>query len=124
MLLILSFNATAAYKSLKSSQQVPYRITNEQLELVSWINENTPEKAVIGDIGTITLPKVKWLRQLSHRFVQQAKEGVTINYLIIDYSDFYYLNAQNEINQLRQIEASINATPIYNKNNIKVYQIG
>ncbi|MEM3127028.1 MAG: DUF6541 family protein [Candidatus Woesearchaeota archaeon] len=125
LILILFFNAPQAYSSLKNAQPLPYRITHEQLELAEWLNNNVPEKGEIGYIGTTSLSKIKWLRQLSQRFVKRQETSDTIpNFIIIDGSDLGYLNAQNELQQLKQIEQSFNLTPIYNKNNIKVYKIG
>jgi len=122
IILILIFNASNSYQKLNSAFKDTERITKEQLEMTDWLRNNLPRDATISDFGTITLAKIKWLRQLSQRFVIQNPENP--NYLLIDLSDLYSINAVQQIQSLESQEKSLNLTPIYDKNNIRVYQIG
>jgi hypothetical protein len=117
------------------------RITPQQLEFALWLHDNTPENSIMYDLGTLTYAKTRWLLASSQRYIDQyhgsfnnasyVKDSPA--YFIFDYSDIQLLvNSQQyhdqflaQMNQMQQTEQQIfqNITPVYNQNNIKVYNV-
>ena len=122
------FNVKPAYNALSTAYSDLGRITDDQLLAADWLNANVPDDKIVADYGTLSLPKVKWLRQLSRRAVIYSHDAKTDpDYLLFDYSDLVKLQSypqyKSQMEGISQIERNANATLMYNKNNIKVYKI-
>ncbi len=130
ILLTIFVNGTSAYEVLKSQQHSIGRITPVQYEVAEWVRHNLPEKAGIYAVGTLGYQnfaaKIKWLMVLSQRhFLVDESTLNTTEYVFMDYSDAIALGNQGYVDALRQYESQFqNLTPLYNKNNIRVYKIG
>ncbi|MFH1182168.1 MAG: DUF6541 family protein [Candidatus Woesearchaeota archaeon] len=138
---ILVFTLGAAAKeNLSQAYGGIGRITPQQLELAEWLHSNTAENSMIYDLGTSSYPKIRWLLASSQRYINQyygsfvnasyAKDSPS--YFIFDYSDLQLLvNSQYrdqflpQLNQAQQAEQAMfaNITPVYDKNNIRVYNV-
>ncbi|MBI3027438.1 glycosyltransferase family 39 protein [Candidatus Woesearchaeota archaeon] len=127
--LAVSINGKSAYDVLKSQQYSIARINNAQYESAEWIRINLPENADIYDFGTFGYQnyaaKIKWLMALSQRhFIISGSELNMTDYIFIDYTDALALRSQNYLGMVQNFESNLqNQTPIYNKNNIKVYKV-
>ena len=122
IVLILVLNAKPAYKDLSNAYPDILRINNEQYQATVWIKDNIPESAQIYQIGEITQAKSRWLWMLSNRVIGfRAFEEA--DYVLIDYNDIISIGNQEAFEQLKQAETTINGTLLYDKNNIRVYEI-
>jgi len=128
-ILAVFINGKSAYNVLKSQQNSIGRINVAQYEAAEWIRANLPIDADIYDIGTLGFQnfaaKIKWLGVLSQRhFIVDKPEINLTDYVLLDYTDALSLRDQNYINFLQDFQLRFqNSTAIYDKNNIKVYQI-
>ena len=122
-------NGRSAYDVLKGQQFSIGRTNIAQYEAAEWIRSNLPEQADIYNLGTLGYQnfgaKIKWLSVLSQRhFIINNDQINLTDYLLIDYSDALSLRNQDYINALQNFERNFqNLTPIYNKNNIRVYKV-
>jgi len=122
-------NGRSAYDVLKGQQFSIGRTNIAQYEAAEWIRSNLPEQADIYNLGTLGYQnfgaKIKWLGVLSQRhFIINNDQINLTDYLLIDYSDALSLRNQDYINALQNFERNFqNLTPIYNKNNIRVYKV-
>ena len=129
LILAVSINGKSAYEVLKSQQNSIGRISQPQYEAAEWIREKLPAKAGIYDYGTLGFQnfaaKIKWLLVLSQRHFIVGNDQLNMtNYVFVDYTDAIALGNQNYFNAIKNFEMQFqNATPIYNKNNIRVYQV-
>lgn len=129
LVLAVSVNGKSAYNVLNGMQYSIGRINPAQYEAAEWIRSNLPEDVNIYDIGTLGFQnfaaKIKWLGVLSQRHFIVDKNGINLtDHVFIDYTDALLLNDQNYINVLQSYEQSFrNLTPIYDRNNIKVYKV-
>jgi len=134
---LLAYNAKDTYPLLKNAYSGLARITPNQYEFTEWALANLPEDAVMFDYGTISYSKKRFIHVLSNRFLVNQESDVDFirnkgltnfnyNYVIIDYSDLAYLGKMDDISKLEAIEKSDlgNATKVYDKGNIKVYEVG
>lgn len=126
--LAVSINGKSAYDVLKSQQHSVGRINPSQYEAAEWIRTNIPENADVYGIGTLGYQnfaaKIKWLGVLSQRhFIVSNDELNMTDYAFVDYTDALALRNQNYINSIENFEKSLNSTPIYNKNSIRVYKV-
>ena len=128
LILAVLVNAKSAYDVLKSQQYSIGRINQWQYTAAEWIKANTEEQADIYNCGTLGFQnyaaKIKWLGVLSQRhFVVEDKEINSTDYAMIDYTDALLLKNQDYVNFLQSYETNFqNLTPIYNKNNIRLYK--
>ncbi len=130
LILAVSINGKSAYGVLKGMEYSISRINPYQYEAAEWIKGNMGAEENIYDIGTFGYTyyggKIKWMSSLAQRhFIMDDRWRNITNYIFIDYTDALLLRDQNQINALQQIEGNFeNLTPLYNKNNIKVYKVG
>ncbi|MAG08647.1 hypothetical protein CMO89_04185 [Candidatus Woesearchaeota archaeon] len=122
-------NFTPAYNLLKDSYKGITRITPAQYRVTEWLQENMPAEGKGINLGTLTQQKSRWMMWLSWRYIGDEGNLNFINsssYFIMDYSDLalLYPNYGERVEQLRIFEQSylMNATLLYNQNNIKVYK--
>lgn len=129
LILAVSINGKSAYDVLKSQQYSVGRINNAEYEAAEWIRGNLPEKAGIYDIGTLGYQnfaaKIKWMGVLSQRHFIIGNDQINMtDYVFIDYTDAISLGNQDYANAIGNFDKKLqNTTLIYNRNNIKVYQI-
>jgi len=127
--LAISVNGESAYNVLKGMQNSIGRINPMQYDAAEWIRLNLPEEADVYDVGTFGYQnyatKIKWMMALSQRhFVINDYELNLTDYVMVDYSDALLLRNQDYVNVLQNFEQRFrNLTPIYNKNNIRVYKV-
>ncbi|MBL7147609.1 MAG: glycosyltransferase family 39 protein [Nanoarchaeota archaeon] len=127
----LAVNGKSTIGMLNMQQYSISRINPYQYEVSEWVLKNLPEDAYIYDIGTFGYQyygaKVKWLSVLSQRpFVLENRMVNMSDYIMLDYSDLALLRKEEEVNNLRKFESENfgDATPVYNKELIKVYEVG
>ncbi len=128
LILAISINGKSTYDVLKSQQYSIGRINPSQYEAAEWVRGNIEENADIYGIGTLGYQyfgaKIKWLGVLSQRhFILDNDKLNMTDYIFLDYTDASLLKNQDYINTLQNIEAKLNWSPLYNKNNIKVYKL-
>jgi len=139
ILLILIFNAHSSYSMLKDSYSYPMRLNPYQYEAANWIKSNLPEDSLVLASGTLTQKVSWWLRVTSQRqifedvlHIQLAERDypqlgkINPGYLLFDYSELYMLRQQEGIDQLQTVEKNmtVNSKLLYDKNYVKVYEIG
>ena len=125
LIAVLAVNAPPVIKIMKEMQSSIGRITPVQYEASNWMLGNLPEDSRLVDYGTLGGAKVKWLNVLAAKqFITDPDSKDVPTHLMIDYSDLIAIRNQEGIDQLQSLEQKFNATPVYNKNNIRVYQIG
>lgn len=128
-ILAISVNGQTTYKILNQQQYSIGRINPAQYEAAEWIRANLPEEADIYGVGPFGYQyfgaKIKWLMVLSQRhFLISNREINLTDYVFLDYTDALLLRNQDYINALQSFEKNFqNLTPIYNKNNIRVYKV-
>ena len=141
ILLLIFTQGAKAHDTLKNSYTGVMRITPAQYELASWVEENVAEHNMVNILGTITYPKYRWIQILSRRYMFQDYEYLIkgekrteiegwpeivtpIEHIIFDYSDFVAMGDGQRITALQQKEqqVSLNATLVYDKNYIRVYE--
>jgi len=129
LILAIFVNGKSAYQTLNGMQYSIGRINPQQYEASEWIRSNLDEKADIYDIGTLGYQnfaaKVKWLGVLSQRhFIVNDNEINLTDYVFLDYTDALLLRNQDYVNSLQNFEKNFQSmTPVYNKNNIRVYKV-
>ncbi len=125
LVFLLSVNAPPMIRIMKDMRLSIGRITPVQLEAADWMLNNLPEKARLINYGTLGGAKVKWLNVLAAKqFITDPDSQDKPTHLMLDYSDLTLIRSTDGIEQLQALENQFNATPIYNKNNIRVYQVG
>lgn len=131
-----------AYSTLNNAYQGILRITPYQYEYAEWIDKNLPKDALVHTIGPITYPKMRFIHVLSHRFlIDQSRyssfhnhslvkeKNLTVDYLLIDYSDLIQLQNQERfrkyLNYTIEWEKSLqpNLTLIYEGKYHRIYKI-
>ena len=137
VLLIFQVKSPETMNTLKTGYQGLGRITPAQYELGQWIfQSDIAEDAFFYDLGTITYPKTRWIMAVGARHINQWY-GTPRNetyltgpeYFIMDYSDLAYLASndqyKNQILGMQQFEQKNfgGQEPIYNKDNIRVYEV-
>lgn len=129
--LILFFPAIkAGHGSMEAAYRGVARVSEAQLEVAEWIDENLPLKAYILQYGVL-YPKERYMEAVAHRYIYRGRDdwrekseqiGVLPNYVMIDYTDFTALNNKPALEQLKSIESNfVNATKVYDKKGIKVF---
>jgi len=144
LILAISINGKVAHNQLQNAYPSYTRINPPQFEAVEWARHNLPEDSVILNIGTPpqTYNVKKWIMFLSHRFNLYDHSLVALNHEEINTTTHYFFdysiwlailnqnnqdtNAQQAVMQMQQIENSIKnqSQVVYDKNAIKVYQLG
>ncbi len=130
LILAVSINGKSAYDTLAGQQYSIGRINPWEMEAAEWIRSNLPENADIYGVGPAGYQyfgaKIKWLGVLSQRhFIVNLNNLNMSDFVFIDYTDALLLQSQDYVNTLQNFERNFkNATPIYNKNNIRVHQVG
>lgn len=146
---VLTIGAQAK-NNLSNAYPEVARITPVQYEASEWINANTPIDAAIYVKGPITYAKIRFFQSLSQRFMSDTKDGfiktnelienanknfsrndklLSPDYVLLDYSDLALLQSSPEYKQkidgMMQYEKEVlaNNTPVYNKNNIRLYRL-
>lgn len=135
--------AKPAYLLLKDAYYGPLRMTEPQKDVAEWMAKELPDNAFVYTIGTASYPKARWMLALSHRYVDRFSWGIENDsiiisdsfwsflpeqnlsyYLLFDYSDAAAFNADSS-SILRFEQAYFGGkTPVYNKNQVKVYYFG
>jgi len=129
LILAINVNGKSAYTTLNGMQNSIGRINPMQYEAAEWIKTSLPEKADVYVFGTVGYQyfsgKIKWFGALSQRgFITSNSNINSSNYIIVDYTDAILLRNQDYINLIQNFEKKFeNSTPIYNKNNIRVYKV-
>jgi hypothetical protein len=144
--------AKPQYSSLQHQYEGISRITPVQIEAAKWINKNLPEDAVVYNYGTLTYGKKRFMLAFSHRYIDnfhgEIVNGSIVNpehwsfledyntsyYFMFDYSDLavlaavpqYSQSAQQQIQRMQAFELQqfSNKTPVYDKNQVRVYEFG
>lgn len=125
------------------------RITPYQYDVAEWISENTDEGTDIYTdpgisyhyFGSLSYGSFRFINMISRRnadgdnvslryYVQYAKQYPEWNrtwnftHTVFDYSGYYILKNQQELEKIQQLENSIKdiATLVYDKNLIRVYE--
>ncbi len=136
ILLIGMTTGKAFYNNLNDAYPAILRLTPQQMEAAEWIGKNLPENAVIYDLGTLTYQKTRWMLAASRRHVLPYRgefkadftEGLELhNYFMADYSDISRINdprMEQQSAAIRQVEQQLNKTPVYDKSNIRIYDLG
>lgn len=142
---LVTTSGEASYNNLKNAYSGIDRITPVQAEFAEWLGANLPEKAYIYDpaagiLGQWRYKKTRWMLAVSQRHVGAYDFSTIANlsydknytYALLDYSDIALLASSQGYRQqalawaaqLQQIEASLfnNTQPLYDKNNIRLYQ--
>ncbi len=144
VLLIIQTKMPETAETLKTAYQGISRITPAQYEAAEWLMKNVDEESYIYTKGTLTFPKARWMLVVANRHVNRwwgkmVNESILpplkpgqeprSQYFIIDYSDLAYLQSDakyaEETKALQRFEEHNfgNQTTVYNKNNIKIYEI-
>jgi len=139
-ILLFNFSLKPGAAILESAYPPIERITPAQYEAAEWLRANTPEDAVVWARGQITYPKQKWMHMFSHRsikgyyedtldrfkvHVSEWPERNTPSHALFDYSDYVAINNKDAVAALQLVEQQLeNETLVYDKNNIRVYEIG
>lgn len=136
VLVIVLTTGKNVYGTLEDSYAGLARITPQQLQAAEWIDKNLPENSLVYDLGTLTYAKTRWMLAASRRHVLPYRgefkadftKGLKFhNYFMADYSDFSRINDPRISQQMQGIEEAekqINKTPVYNQNNIRIYDLG
>ena len=133
LVLILYFNAPPAYASLNGAYPYPYRPNPAQIEAAEWLRLHTKPESNIATDGVIIDKTVRWIRTIAQRNVYESYKrekwsvhygNLTNNYYFVDYNDLILTRNEEGIGQLQAYEAAKfqNQTPLYNKNNIRIYR--
>ncbi|MBW2974428.1 glycosyltransferase family 39 protein, partial [Candidatus Woesearchaeota archaeon] len=125
IILAVFINGRAAYQQLNTAYPGITRINPYQYEAAEWIRDNIKdERAELYQVGAISQAKSRWEWMLSNRVISfRARENAT--HAVIDYSDAMLMNNQEMIGQIRAYEDALkDADKIYDRNNIKVYELG
>ena len=137
---IVFFNLVPAYTTLKESYPPITRMTNEQLEFALWAKQNIPDDSLVYTAGALSYPKMRWINMISEKpmvgFSASKYDSVAqdikaypahnrVEYILLDYSDYYIVGLANEISAMKQFETAYtkNATLIYDKNEIRVFKL-
>ncbi|MBI2142407.1 glycosyltransferase family 39 protein [Candidatus Woesearchaeota archaeon] len=136
VIVVVSTIGAGSFALLSSSYQGISRISQEQLDAAVWISANTPDDAVIVNVGTISYPKMRFMHVLSQRVTSNKPSGfsfqgagiypgvnLTPTHYVFDYSDIVKLGANEQAAQLYALEQQLNATKVYDRGNIKVYGV-
>ncbi len=137
VIVIVMTTGKALHENFSSSYQDIMRLTPQQLAAAEWMDANLPQNALVYDLGTITYQKTRWMLAASRRHVLPFRgefkadftdEALDVqNYFMLDYSDISRISdarMQQQIAQMQQYEQQLNMTPIYNANNIRIYDVG
>jgi hypothetical protein len=137
--LVIVLNARPAYDALKDAYPPIARMTPYQYEAAQWLEQNIPDSSILYAKGSLTYAKMRWIHMFSHRAMtgwgetlEQSQKSVSsfpvtnhITHILLDYSDYTLIGNKQEIDQLKEFEQIVakNATLLYDKDYIKVYQI-
>ena len=139
IILLFNFNFRPTQASLSGAYPPIARMTPAQYEVTEWLRANIPEDSIVYSRGQLTYPKARWMHMLSHRSVEgyyqdtieKLEEHIggwpernMPSHVMIDYSDYMLIRNQEAIISLQELEEQFkNETIVYDKNNIKVYEI-
>ncbi len=131
VLVIVSTIGFASHSFLKSAYDSNIRLSPAELEASEWIAKNTPESAIIYNVGTITYPKMRFMQVVSQRYTNNKDSGFSFSnitlvptHYIFDYSDVVrFSNFQDNVAQMNALEKQLNGTKVYDRNNIKIYEV-
>ncbi|MFH1133481.1 MAG: DUF6541 family protein [Nanoarchaeota archaeon] len=128
---IIFTSGSQAYASLKDAYPSVSRLTTAQYEAASWMQQNLPENALIEDVGTLTLPKKRFIQFISQRHIVKINgldENMSGNHVLMDYSDIVLLGPgyQEQLAAMQAIEQQLqnSSRPLYDKNYLRVYRLG
>jgi len=137
LVVIVSVQGTAAYKSLKGAYPSVLRITPVQYEFANWVQKNIPEESALHLLGTLTYPKKGFIQILSRRVMDRSDTNplkrellfkgivkdrwknvpeqfirgkdwvIPIDYVILDYSDIIAIQDKDRFEKLKQMEQLI-----------------
>jgi len=125
------------------------KINPEQYKTALWIEKNIPHNSQIYYLGELTYPKTRWMQVLSGSYGHWRQNSlmhdwVTVDYVVVDYSDAYYLrdndmgyaisvfdNYLTQDHKIRYVCCGNeshsypvnNLTLIYNQDYIKIYMV-
>ncbi len=136
VIVVLSTIGIGSYSFLRGSYQGMARVSQEELDAANWIALNTNDDAVIFNMGTISYPKMRFMHVLSQRFTSNKPSGfsffgsgkypgvnLTPTHYVFDYSDIVKLGANEQASQLYALEQQLNATKVYDRGNVRVYEV-
>lgn len=137
ILLFFNLNFKPSFNILNTAYQVPYRINPYQYDAALWMNNNLPEESFIYHRGSFVDKTSRFMRSISHRYITVGEneiewqrsvhpgESIELTHTIVDYSELVMFGMQKEAESLRQWEIYNlgNFTHIYNKNNIRIYDV-
>ena len=134
--LAINVNGRYAYPILKNAYGGISRMNQAQLEVSSWLLENTEEDQNATIIGTPIFKRTRWIAAMSQRITNYVStislddekfvNRLMNDYTVMDYSDLVRLNDQQAISQLQAFESAVlsNHSLLYDRNNIRVYKYG
>jgi hypothetical protein len=128
LLMFFSFGIQAQ-KQLAGAYQGLLRVNPYQQEVISWLQVNTPDDALIYHMGSVSVAKTRWIWMLSHRAMDPSvstdldKQNYT--HAIVDYSDFGFIGDQNSLDKIQEWEQQnmANNTLLYDKDYIRVFKL-
>ncbi len=131
VLIIVSTIGIASFSFLKSAYDSNMRVSPAELEASEWIAKNTPENAIIYNVGTITYPKMRFMQVVSQRYTNNKDAGFSFSnitlpptHYLFDYSDVSrFSNFQDKVSQMSAFENQLNGTKVYDRNNIRIYEV-
>ncbi|MBI2139368.1 glycosyltransferase family 39 protein [Candidatus Woesearchaeota archaeon] len=127
--------APPAFTALSSSYQGVNRLNPSQYEIAQWLKSGEgmamlPETSRIYHLGSVSLAKSRWLSMAGHHeFLfepNKSPKDANASHVAVDTSDFALAGRQDLVQQLEALERQsfANQTSLYNKNGIRVYQVG
>jgi len=134
LVLAVNFNARQAYSNLSSAYPGILRLNEAEYEAATWLRD-LPEDKGVRIAGTLVAAKKKWIGFLAYKVPIYDYETLSgekspdinyTNYFFVDYTDALAIGRQDVAAAIAEWEKSMleNKTPLYNKNNIRVYETG
>jgi hypothetical protein len=137
VLFFFNFNLKSSYRILNDAYPFPYRINPSQYDAALWMKENLPENGIVNNIGTLVQKTKRYIRSISHMYMLEHENDLNqkrdwvkdpsleMSYFFVDYSELAMFGMQKEADTLQQWENTNlgNFSPIYNKNNIRIYDV-
>jgi len=137
LVLFVNFNLKLSFEMLDKAYQYPLRINPSQYQAALWMKENIDENSIVYPQGTL-IPKTKrFIRVVSHITNLEYDDdlellrslhpdlNISITHYFVDYSELIMFGMKKEMEALQQWEKTnfANISPIYDKNNIRIYDV-
>lgn len=124
ILLVVFINARQATPALKEAYAGIERITPSQYEASQWLMQNSNPEDNTNQIGTLTQAKSRWMAFLAHREISYYASLNNSRYFLLDYSDRVLIGDEDTVAKMQAFEKTIKGTLVYDKNYIRVYEVG